>query len=397
MTSYSSFLINHRESIMRYVGCKRRLLPFIYNKLQQNDVKGNTFCDLFAGTATVGTYFKRQGYRIISNDLLYSSYVQQQVKIKINAMPNFRKLASHLGLNKKCTATHFAQAVIDYLNQLNGNEGFIYQHYSPGGTALESITRMYFTDENAKKIDVIREQIESWKTLRLINNDEFYVLLYALLVGVSQRANTTATQSSFLKKIYPKALKPLLLKLPHITPGNKNHEVYCENSLHLMDRLPEVDILYVDPPYTVAQYAAAYHLLETIARWDNPILHGVSGKRETAQLYSTFSSKRHALNSLKQIITRGRYRYLLMSYSSDGLISHEQIMSLLQQQGDVVVSQQLLKRYNSMSPHDPRTNPRLHVEERLYCLKRYPNQLADTHPIITASEPIIANAFQSFN
>jgi len=33
------------------------------------------------------------------------------------------------------------------------------------------------------------------------------------------------------------------------------------------------DILYLDPPYNQRQYATNYHLLETIAKYDNPKIH----------------------------------------------------------------------------------------------------------------------------
>jgi adenine-specific DNA-methyltransferase len=40
------------------------------------------------------------------------------------------------------------------------------------------------------------------------------------------------------------------------------------------------DILYLDPPYNQRQYATNYHMLKTIAKYDNPIIHGKTGLRE---------------------------------------------------------------------------------------------------------------------
>lgn len=96
---------------------------------QTNGIEGRVFCDLFAGTATVGHYFNQLGFKVISNDFLYASYVMQQVKLKIDRMPSFKRIARHLGfkINKK---NCYAESVIDYLNQLNGIEGFIYRNYT---------------------------------------------------------------------------------------------------------------------------------------------------------------------------------------------------------------------------------------------------------------------------
>ncbi len=149
------------------------------------------------------------------------------------------------------------------------------------------------------------------------------------------------------------------------------HQVHCQDGLDLLRDLEQIDILYLDPPYTSAQYASLYHLLETIARWDFPTLHGISGKRDTVSLNSALSSKREVLNALQQIVSSGRYRHLLMSYSDDSLLSHETLMDLFQKYGEVIVSHQSLARYNTMSPSDLRYNARKHVEERLYYLKPY--------------------------
>lgn len=353
---------------MRYVGCKRRLLPFIHDTMEQQRIKGESFCDLFAGTATVGQYFKQLGFKIISNDLLYCSYVQQKVKLSINKMPCFKKVVQALGLKAKDNISN-AQSVISYLNQLIGKAGFIYQHYSLGGTQQSDMPRLYYTDENAKKIDAIRETIALWQASQLIDEEEYYLLLYALLDEASNRANTTGTTSSFLKAFQRKALLPIQLKVPVVTQSALQHPVYCADSIELIRDLETVDILYLDPPYTPAQYANAYHLLETIARWDCPTLQGISGKRDTAPLRSPLSSRREALHALEQIIASGRYRHLLLSYSSDGLISHDALLALLERYGKVHVRRQAVRRYNTMSPSDARYNPCRHSEERLYYLK----------------------------
>ena len=39
------------------------------------------------------------------------------------------------------------------------------------------------------------------------------------------------------------------------------------------------DTVYLDPPYTKRQYAAYYHVLETLAYGDEPEVSGVTGLR----------------------------------------------------------------------------------------------------------------------
>ncbi|MBX9706188.1 MAG: DNA adenine methylase [Gammaproteobacteria bacterium] len=354
---------------MRYVGCKQRLLSFIHEAIKEYNITGNVFCDLFSGTGTVGQYFKTQGYKIISNDLLYASYIMQQAKIGINKMPRFEKVANALDLDRPYQEC-YVESIVDYLNQQKGIEGFIYEHFSLGGTQYKAIQRLYYSDENAKKIDDIRSSLSMWRLLGLLNKDEFSILLYALLNQASRCANTTGTMSSFLKSYSRPALREIKLQVPDITESDQLHTVFHEDGAALINKLETVDILYLDPPYTATQYAASYHLLETIARWDYPAVQGISGRRnDTAAFRSALSSKRNALEALAVIVASGRYRHLIMSYSSDGIIPHEALMELFQRYGTVSVKRQLMRRYNTMALDDSRLNSNKVVEERLYYLK----------------------------
>ena len=61
---------------MNYIGSKLSLLDFLDKSIEEvvdNDCR--VFCDLFAGTGAVGTHFKKKGYKIISNDIQYYSFV----------------------------------------------------------------------------------------------------------------------------------------------------------------------------------------------------------------------------------------------------------------------------------------------------------------------------------
>ena len=81
---------------------------------------------------------------------------------------------------------HTQQIVLDYLNNVEPKEGFIYKNYAPGGTNNQ---RLYFTDENAKKCDAIRMKIEQWKNENKITENEYYFLLTSLLESIDKVAN----------------------------------------------------------------------------------------------------------------------------------------------------------------------------------------------------------------
>lgn len=128
---------------MRYIGSKANLLKNIENCISTNiHTRQKTFCDIFSGTGVVARYFKSQ-YEIISNDVLFFSYIIQKSLVENNFIPTFDKL--------KTTVNN----PFDYLENtsLPDVSKFVEENYSPSGKA----GRMYFTSENARRIDFIRK------------------------------------------------------------------------------------------------------------------------------------------------------------------------------------------------------------------------------------------------
>ena len=150
---------------MNYIGSKHSIIDFIWESIIDavGDKKKYTFCDIFAGTGVVGKCFKSYGYNVISNDNQYYSYVINKHFIENNENITFDKL-KNIGFDN----------VFNYLNELDNYKGFVYNNYTFDGTKNNSVTRIYFTESNAIKIDSIRHQIEIWFNDKLITNNEHY-------------------------------------------------------------------------------------------------------------------------------------------------------------------------------------------------------------------------------
>ena len=165
---------------LNYIGSKHTLFKTILGICQQNiaDMTDFSFMDLFAGTGTVGFNMQTHFKSCDANDLETYSYIINYALLKCNYS---EKLAD---LIKECT-------------ELEGVEGLIYRNYSETDTC----ERMFFTNENAKKADAIREFIEScYKETGRINIAEYYFLLASLLVSIDKVANTTCVYGAYLKK-----------------------------------------------------------------------------------------------------------------------------------------------------------------------------------------------------
>ena len=297
---------------MRYIGNKTKLLDILDSFISKKGLnkKGLVFCDLFSGTCTVGDYFKNK-YEIIANDNLYFSYVT--AKGKLNYKNDFFK---HLGFNP-----------FDYFNSVDSSNyitGFCYNNFAPTISG-----RQYFSDENAKLIDFIRNTIDIWFDENRIDENEKFYLIASLLESISKVSNVAGVYSAFLKKWDPRAIKKMEF-IPVESNGESSfqNEVYNDDVMNLITKI-KGDILYLDPPYTPTQYISQYHVLETIAKNDNPETHGKGAHRDNGNQISKWCKKGYVHEEFEKLIANANFKHIILSYSDAGIMSKEYIESVL--------------------------------------------------------------------
>ncbi len=352
---------------MRFIGNKENLIERIHQEMQSRNIAGNSFFDFFAGSVSVGKYFKRLGYQIFSSDLLYFSYVLQEAYIVSNTEPKFEKLLKKIKIKSGLLITSPLMLVIEYLNQIKPIKGFIYKNYTPSGTHKLIQPRMYFSDENGKIIDAIRQQIEDWKMEDLLNESEYFILLSCLIETVPFYANITGVFGAFQKKWDVRATKKLILRpIEIIINKNKNH-AFNDNSLNLIDKI-EADIFYIDPPYNERQYAPNYHLLETIAKYDNPKIKGVTGLRDYQNQKSNFCNAKNGITELSKIASEAKCKTLILSYNTEGIMPQKEIITTLEKYGKVELVEFEYPRFKSNSNGD--TKNKKFIREQLYILQK---------------------------
>lgn len=307
---------------MRFIGSKSALLNEIENVINENTL-GNekVFCDLFSGTGAVARYFKSR-YEIYSNDLLHFSYVIQKATIENNKLPQFNKLKK-IGISDPFKFLEEA-LIEDY----NFDKYFVTKNYSPN----ENCERMYVSNKNATRIDFIRNTIESWKQSNLINNTEYFYLLAGLIEGVPYISNITGTYGAYLKEWDKRTYKEFEMMRLEVVDNKKNNRCFNIDSNKLIEDI-EGDILYLDPPYNSRQYAPNYHLLETISKYDYPVIKGITGMRDYSDQKSSYCVKSKVLSAFDDLISKAKFTHIIVSYSSDGLMSAEQIEDIMKKYG----------------------------------------------------------------
>ena len=299
---------------MRFIGNKELITTEIIELLEQKELtsKNLVLFDAFCGTGAVSVA-SSGFFKVVANDMLTWSTIYTKGRVCANEC-NFEIL----GFNP-----------FDYFNTNDSRiEGFFYKNYSPG-----SSKRMYFTPENAGRIDYFRIQIEDWKNSNLINENEYAYLIACLLESVSVVSNTAGVYGAFLKHWDSRATKAIQFR--KVDANNlPNHGVKIFNS-KIEDIISDVDcdILYLDPPYTQNQYGTQYHLLETLVLNDSPSVSAITGSRSTTPMRSDWSKdyKSHIL--FDKILAKTKAKYIVFSYSQDGFMSKSFIEASLKRYG----------------------------------------------------------------
>lgn len=308
---------------MRFIGCKNNLIENIDELIARKCKDASSICDIFAGTGTVGSFFKKK-YKVISNDLLYFSYCIQKGLIETNEEPKF------LNLDIITSKTKRLDKVLEYLNNLNPEEyngkKCIANRYSPIGE------RMYLTEQNALKIDYIRETIEDWFNSKKINEIEYYYLIACMIQEVPSVSNISGTYGAYLKTWDKRCFKDYTIYPLELNTNKYVNEVYNEDGVQLLDKI-NGDILYVDPPYNARQYLPNYHVLETVAKYDEPEVKGITGGRSYDKEKSSWCLKSKVKDEFEKLMSKANFKYIILSYNSEGLMSKEEIESIMKKYG----------------------------------------------------------------
>lgn len=332
---------------MNYIGSKYSLMEFLTTTIADvagTNTEGKVFADLFAGTGIVGKTFKERGYKVISNDIQYYSYVLNKHLIE-NIPP-------------------LSVDIVDSLNQLAGTEGFIYKNYCAGSGS----GRQYFTDNNGMKCDSIRIELERLKNCGQIDESQYYYLLASLINSIDKYANTASVYGAFLKQVKKSAAKEFELKLLPIIDGDQESKAYNENISDLIHTIGG-DILYLDPPYNARQYCTNYHVLETIARYDSPELKGKTGLRDYSSQKSLFCSPRTVVEAFDDVLRHADFDYIFLSYNNEGLMPFDVIQHTMEKYGEYQRFEQEYRRFKADT--DKNRNIKANTTtEYLHCLIR---------------------------
>lgn len=348
---------------LNYIGSKFRLLDWLQaimlDKTGWGVFTGKRIADLFSGTGIVSHYFRSHKAIVIGNDAeLYSSVI-------VHAMMQSVLSSDCEDFIRRMTADLASGA---YMGDDTDTAGVITQKYSPH----DGNPRMFFTVDNARRIDYIRRRIETEFGENPERKDDYMFLLGSLLVSADGVSNVPAVYGCFLKQFKEKAVKALVFEPIHTvrTPALAGSGCYHSDVLadSLLDAV-EADMVYLDPPYNERQYSKNYFPLNILAlppvvQITTALRDGVTGIPEVCFM-SPFCKKKEVVEAFERLFSRLKTQWIFLSYSSESLISKDAMLALMGKYGEVSVVETDYKRFKSYE-----YNADSGVKEYLFCLHK---------------------------
>ena len=355
-----------REQLITYLGNKRLLLPFIgqaVEKVLERTQKGKLrVLDLFSGTGVVSRYLKRYSSLLIANDLESYSRITNEAYLSNISELDIIKLENDLTWLKSETDRRL-------------EPGFIADLYAPRNEDdIQSDDRVFYTKRNASYLDTSRNLINELDPISA------KLLLAPLIARASVHANTSGVFKGFYKNkngigqfggsgkdALVRIKGDIVAELPVLSRFECDCIVKQADANHLVREIDEVDFAYFDPPYNQHPYGSNYFMLNLLVDYTRPLeMSKVSGI-PTGWNRSSYNKRTEAFTALFDAIDKCPAAFILISYNSEGFVSHGEFMDALRGLGRVDLC---ATPYNTFRGSRNLGNRSLHVTEYLYLLEK---------------------------
>jgi adenine-specific DNA-methyltransferase len=294
---------------LRYMGSKKRLLPWIHQVLAQLDFE--VACDPFSGSGGVAYLMKTMGRRVVASDFL-----------------NFASLISRATVEN-------AERRIDAKS--------LRRLIDPAPPVHDFIERtfegIFYTKADLRFLDRVYGNIQ-----RLCDPHEKALALAALFRScLKKQPRGVFTVSGDLSR-YDDGRRDLKLTLEEhfleqidvfnravFDNGRKNVAIRSD-VFDLPTR--KFDLVYLDPPYVPRAddncYIKRYHFLEGLScYWEGLPIDGTTKVRKIAKRYTPFSYRRTASEAFDQLFGQFAKSIIVLSYSSNGYPDLNELETLL--------------------------------------------------------------------
>ena len=302
--------------VTRYMGAKYKLLDLIVPAIEELLEPGETLIDIMAGTHAIGYAFKARN-RIVANDIQHYSEIFGRALIANNSLLDLRK---------------------NYDKDFEGLDASEFYN----SWFVKTYADTYFSKSQCAEIAAIRDRI---KKVGDQNARNLYLTVLANAMSLCQSSSGHFAQ--YFPKNHPrlKSLRGMSVleefkqrcESIEIVSSKFKNEILRREVLEVFESdvvkklAPHSSLVYLDPPYSSAQYSRYYHLLETVFLDDSPEVN-FKGLYRGDRHQSDFCSSRKVRSAFDSVIAQTSLKQwnLVISYSDAGLLGLKELTNLCQ-------------------------------------------------------------------
>lgn len=305
---------------MRYFGSKSSTVKDVVG-LALEGRRFRTAADAFGGLGIIGEALRNRGVRVTTCDVLSMPHAFQHSKVVCSARPRFLKVRRHLGLDS-------VGDVVGWLESRRNKQSWIVREFAKD--------RLFFKEENAIRIAGAWDEVRSWNERGLLSESERKHLVASLVNSVDAVANTAGTYYAHLKNLDRRAKRDFRLALLPVSAGRPVGSAILGDALESLQNR-SFGLLYLDPPYNSRDYSRYYHLPESLSKLSRPHTDPNSRSGVPIRIRSETQQFRQALklDYIEQLVSRVRWRRLVVQYCEDGFIPLSGLRSCLSSHGQV--------------------------------------------------------------
>ena len=312
---------------IKYAGSKLKILPYIFDMISELEI--DNVLDGFSGSTRVSQAFAKASFKTTSSDISVWSETLAKAYLQNTKQPSEY------------------QPLIEHLNSIKGYDGWFSEHY---GGAINNNDKRPFQLKNTKKLDAIREEIDK------LNLDEIEkaIALTSLILALDSVDSTLGHYVAYLSEWSPRSYNDLKLQVPMLFQ-NKRENTVLRGDIFETIKNRSYDLAYFDPPYgsnnekmppSRVRYNSYYHIWTSIILNDKPKLFGKVNRREdsrdtvAASIFEEFRKDTNghfiAMEAIRKLINKTDTRYILLSYSSGGRATKEELFDILNSAGKLI-------------------------------------------------------------
>jgi DNA adenine methylase len=293
----------------KFMGSKQRILPFIMQHV--SGLRFRNVLDAFSGSGCVAYAFKRLGAQVHTNDFLAFAYHTARATVENNA-------------------TRMIENDVQKLLKTNKNAGSFIQ---------DTFRSLYFSDEDNRFLDNLWANIQELKSPL----KRSLALAAACRAAMKKRPRGIFT---FTGKKGWDGRKDLRLTMKDqflsaisqfnnaVWSNGKENKAMCGDVFDIDPR--KYDLVYIDTPYispySDCDYTRRYHFVEGFCTyWEDQEIAEDTKTRKIRSYPTAFGRRGDAFNAFNRLFHHFRNSILVVSYSSNGIPSKQEMVRLLRE------------------------------------------------------------------